>query len=218
MHKEGGPMNSPNAILKPTGDQLPGKPGSSAARTFFLWVVIGLAFVVITAFYFLRRLNRLELQVAGLGKQAEQTNQSLRQIAEKSDVALHHASQAEANAQQAAQLRDQAETAKAKSEEEAEVAKQQAQVARNDATLAQQKAEEYRKQREEELNRLQTALSQIADTRRTAMGLIMTLLIAVGPERGQVGFSSLRCTQITLPAFFRSPANWYAGPTAAQAQ
>ena len=168
-------MNSPNAILKPAGDQLPGKPGSSAARTFFLWVMIGLAFVVITAFYFLRRLNRLELQVAGLGKQAEQTNQSLRQIAEKSDVALRHASQAEANAQQAAQLRDQAETAKAKSEEEAEAAKQQAQVARNDATLAQQKAEEYRKQREEELNRLQTALSQIADTRRTAMGLIMTL-------------------------------------------
>ena len=168
-------MNSPNAILKPAGDQLPGKPGRSAARTSFLWVVIGLAFVVITAFYFLRRLNRLELQVAGLGKQAEQTNQSLQQIAEKSDVALRHASQAEANAQQAAQLRDQAETAKAKSEEEAEVAKQQAQVARNDATLAQQKAEEYRKQREEELNRLQTALSQIADTRRTAMGLIMTL-------------------------------------------
>ena len=168
-------MNSPNAILKPGGDQLPSKPGSSAARTFFLWVVIGLAFVVITAFYFLRRLNRLELQVAGLGKQAEQTNQSLQQIAEKSEVALRHASQAEANAQQAAQLRDQAETAKAKSEEEAEVAKQQAQVARNDATLAQQKAEEYRKQREEELNRLQTALSQIADTRRTAMGLIMTL-------------------------------------------
>ena len=168
-------MNSPNAILKPAGDQLPGKPVSSAARTPFLWVAIGLAFVVIAAFYFLRRLNRLELQVAGLGKQVEQTNQNLRQIAEKSDVALRHASQAEANAQQAAQLRDQAETAKAKSEEEAEVAKQQAQVARNDATLAQQKAEEYRKQREEELNRLQTALSQIADTRRTAMGLVMTL-------------------------------------------
>ena len=168
-------MNSPNVILKPPGDELPGKPGRSAARTSFLWVVIGLAFVVITAFYFLRRLNRLELQVAGLGKQAEQTNQSLQQIAEKSDVALRHASQAEANAQQAAQLRDQAEIAKAKSEEEAEVAKQQAQVARNDATLAQQKAEEYRKQREEELNRLQTALSQIADTRRTAMGLVMTL-------------------------------------------
>src|SRR5206468_12312316 len=132
-------------------------------------------FVVITAFYFLRRLNRLELQVAALGKQVEQTNQNLRQIAEKSDVALRQASQAEANAQQAAQLRDQAETAKAKSEEEAEVAKQQAQVARNDATLAQQKAEEYRKQREEALTRLQTALSQIADTRRTAMALIMTL-------------------------------------------
>src|SRR6266567_8565633 len=80
-------MNSPNAILKPAGDQLPGKPESSPARTFLLWLVIGLAFVVITAFYFLRRLNRLELQVAGLGKQAEQTNQSLRQIAEKSDVA-----------------------------------------------------------------------------------------------------------------------------------
>ena len=164
-------MNSPNAILKPAGDDLPGKPESSAARTSFLWVVIGLALVVIPAFYFLRRLNRLELQVAALGKQVEQTNQSLRQIAEKSDVALRHASQAETNAQQAAQLRDRAEKAQAKSEEEAEVAKQQAQTARNDATLAQQKAEEYRKQREEELNRLQTALSQIADTRRDSHGL-----------------------------------------------
>jgi len=76
MHKEGGPMNSPNAILKPAGDDLPGKPESSAARTSFLWVVIGLALVVIPAFYFLRRLNRLELQVAALGKQVEQTNQT----------------------------------------------------------------------------------------------------------------------------------------------
>lgn len=69
-------MNSPNAILKPAGDDLPGKPESSAARTSFLWVVIGLALVVIPAFYFLRRLNRLELQVAALGKQVEQTNQT----------------------------------------------------------------------------------------------------------------------------------------------
>src|SRR5579883_1145052 len=40
---------------------------------------------------------------------------------------------------------------------------------------AQQTAEQYRQQREEELTRLQKVLGQIAETRRTAMGLIMTL-------------------------------------------
>jgi outer membrane protein OmpA-like peptidoglycan-associated protein len=168
-------MNSPNAILKSVGEGSFGQPEGPAGRTSFLWVVIGLVIVGISGFYFLRRLNRLEIQVARLSKQIEQTNQGLQQIGEKSDEALHHASQAEANAQQAAQLRDQAEKAQAKSEEEAGVAKQQAQAARNEATLAQQKAEEYRKQREEELDRLQKVLNQIADTRRTAMGLIMTL-------------------------------------------
>ena len=38
-----------------------------------------------------------------------------------------------------------------------------------------QEAERIRKEREEELNRLQEALQKIAETRRTAMGLVMNL-------------------------------------------
>ena len=59
-------MDSPNTILKPARDELPGKPENSAARTSLLWVVIGLALVVIPAFYFLRRLNRLDAHHANV--------------------------------------------------------------------------------------------------------------------------------------------------------
>ncbi len=74
-----------------------------------------------------------------------------------------------------ATLRNQAEDARAKSENQAEQAQQRAAAAMQAETLAEQKAEQYRKQREEELTRLQQVLGQIAETRLTAMGLVMTL-------------------------------------------
>jgi outer membrane protein OmpA-like peptidoglycan-associated protein len=68
-----------------------------------------------------------------------------------------------------------AKQAQENSEAEAQLARQQAAAEQQRANQATQQAEEYRQQREAELAQLQQALSQIAETRRTAMGLVMTL-------------------------------------------
>jgi outer membrane protein OmpA-like peptidoglycan-associated protein len=134
----------------------------------FLGPMLGLAALVCLAAFTAWRLQRMDTTIA-------QLNLQVKQAEEKSDAALLHASRAEASAQQAATQRDQAEQAKAQSQQAAQAATQQAEAAQAQATKAQQEAQQYREQREADLARLQQALSQIAETRRTAMGLIMTL-------------------------------------------
>jgi outer membrane protein OmpA-like peptidoglycan-associated protein len=85
------------------------------------------------------------------------------------------ASQAAANAQAAAQQRDLAKQAQSNSEAQAQLARQQAAEEQQKADQATKQAEEYRQAREAELAQLQQALGQIAETRRSAMGLVMTL-------------------------------------------
>jgi outer membrane protein OmpA-like peptidoglycan-associated protein len=85
------------------------------------------------------------------------------------------ASQAAANAQVAAQERDLANQVAGSSEVQTQLAQQQAAAVQQQANQATQQAEEYRQEREAELAQLQQALGQIAETRRTAMGLVMTL-------------------------------------------
>jgi outer membrane protein OmpA-like peptidoglycan-associated protein len=55
------------------------------------------------------------------------------------------------------------------------VARQEATTAKETAAQAQAEAAAIRKKAEEEVNRLQAALGQIAETRRTALGLVMNL-------------------------------------------
>jgi outer membrane protein OmpA-like peptidoglycan-associated protein len=93
----------------------------------------------------------------------------------QSGAAIAQASQAQESASQAAQQRDQAQQARARSEEAAAQAQHQASVANQQATQAQQEATALRAERESELDRLQSVLSQIASTRKTASGLIVTL-------------------------------------------
>ncbi len=147
----------------------------SSNRKVVLFVLLILIVLAIPSYLFWTRLSQMNQQVAQLSRQVEQSNTELGAVAEKSNSALARASQAEQSALEAAQQRDRAEQAKAASEKQAQQALQQAQAAQQAATAAQQKAEEYRQAREAELDRLQQALGQIAETRRTAMGLVMTL-------------------------------------------
>jgi len=78
------------------------------------------------------------------------------------------------NAQTAAQQRDWRKQAQSDSEVQAQLARQQRRPSSKSRSST-QAAEEYRQAREAELAQLQQALGQIAETRRTAMGLIMTL-------------------------------------------
>jgi outer membrane protein OmpA-like peptidoglycan-associated protein len=148
--------------------------GSSHRKTLWIVVVI-LVLLAIPAYLFWNRLAQMSNQVSRLSRQVEQTNQAAGEAAEKSDSALLRATQAEQSAQQAAQQRDQAEIAKAASAQQAQQAQQQAQAAQQEAAAAQAQAEQYRKEREAQLNHLQKLLDQIASTRRTTTGLVMTL-------------------------------------------
>jgi outer membrane protein OmpA-like peptidoglycan-associated protein len=140
----------------------------------WIWALLVLALFAACGFLFYR-LHRLELHVNGLDGQLRAAGSRLTEVEGKSEDSLRRASAAEINAQQAARERDQAQKAQAESEKETQTAREQVRSAQSEAAQAQQKAEQLRKQREQELASLQQTLSQIAETRRTAMGLVMTL-------------------------------------------
>lgn len=149
--------------------------GSSNKSVILLLAGLGLLVVVIFSYLMLTRLDRVNREVNHLSGQVEQNNRKMADVSAKAASALDRASHAEQSALDAAGQRDQAEKAKAQFQQQAQQAQQQAQVAQQQAEQAQQKAEEYRKERQAELDRLQQALGQIATTRRTSMGLVMTL-------------------------------------------
>jgi outer membrane protein OmpA-like peptidoglycan-associated protein len=146
---------------------LPNARGS-ARSGFILLAVLVVAVLGILSYLTLSRLDRIDQEVSQLRTQVDESNMKADSASSKADSALGRASQAEQSAQQAANQRDQAEKAKTQFQQQAKQAQQQ-------AAEAQAKAEEYRKEREAELDRLQQALGQIASTRRTAIGLVMTL-------------------------------------------
>jgi outer membrane protein OmpA-like peptidoglycan-associated protein len=147
--------------------RLPNARGS--VRTgFILLAVLVVAVLGVLSYLTLSRLDRIDQEVSQLRTQVDESSMKADAASSKADSALGRASQAEQSAQTAANQRDQAEKAKTQFQQQAQQAQQQ-------AAEAQEKAEEYRKEREAELDRLQEALGQIASTRRTAMGLVMTL-------------------------------------------
>lgn len=164
-------LRNPNV---PTQPPPPGVENSPARKSLALGA-IALAVAIIVAIFLFYRLHQVGQQITKLSKQADIARQQMQQAMANSEAALREATQAETHAQQAAQQRDQAVKAEAQSAQVAQTARQQAQAAQSQAAQAQQKAAQYRQQREAELERLQNALGQIAETRRTAMGLIVTL-------------------------------------------
>lgn len=174
----------------------------SLLRTFLL-ITLGIAVLGILGYLFMNRLTELSEQVNAVNQQLEQAMKELEEVAEKSEAASTRASQAEENALEAAQGRLQAEAAQAAAEitavlareeteraqqdtqlaqEEMSLAQEQAQLAQEERSLAQEEAqrareeqERIRRERDEDLDRLHTAFNQIVETRRTALGLVMSL-------------------------------------------
>jgi outer membrane protein OmpA-like peptidoglycan-associated protein len=158
------------------GGQGPGdRPAKRSGKTGAILGAIAVALVVVLAYFSLRSFKRLEQQLAGLSQQTGELRREVQGAEQQSQASAQQASQAAASAQAAAQQRDQANQAQAKSDAEAQSALEQAAAAKQQASEAEQKSEEYRKQREAELARLQQVLGEIAETRRTALGLVMTL-------------------------------------------
>ena len=140
---------------------------------FGRWLLLAVA--VIGIFFFADAYQRLSSEVATLSRQNADLNARLSKVEEQSLAATERAAQAAQSAQAAARERDQAQEAQAQSQDDARQARQQAAAAQQAASEAQQKADRYRQERRAELARLQAALGQIAETRRTAFGLVTTL-------------------------------------------
>jgi len=137
--------------------------------------VIAILLSLVLGFVHLTSVRRLERDVTRLSQQTEGLSRQVERTREQSQMLAQQASQSAANAQAAAQERDLAKQAQSNSEVQAQLARQQAAAEQQRADHATRQAEEYRQAREAELAQLQEALGQIAETRRTAMGLVMTL-------------------------------------------
>ena len=122
-----------------------------------------------------RSVRRMDRRVAQLGQQVDRLNRRIGGAEQQSQSLAQQAAQAAASANAAAQQRDAAKQAEESSAAQAQSALQAAATAQDQAKQAEQKAEDFRKQHEEELQQLQQVLGQIAETHRTAVGLVMTL-------------------------------------------
>jgi outer membrane protein OmpA-like peptidoglycan-associated protein len=141
----------------------------------FLLLLLLLAGVAWFAYRTDRHLAGLERQAAALSAKAEEAAALARQAADR-------AANAEAAARIAAVGREAAETETAGARQEAETAaktaqtaQQEAASARETAAQAQAEADRIRRRAQAEVDRLEAALGQIAETRRTALGLVMNL-------------------------------------------
>ena len=173
-------MFGSNESLPPVIEPPPEKTRRPAL--LIILILAGCAFLEVPAYLLWNRTRRLEDKVSTLSDQAQELRGEVKLARAQSAAAAAQASQAQESAAQAAQQRDQALQARARSEDvavqaqhQASLATQQASQAQQQATQAQQEAATLRAERQAELDHLQTVLSQIASTRRTASGLIVTL-------------------------------------------
>ena len=124
-----------------------------------------------------------------MNTQLDSLEATVQRATEDAEAATERAVDAERSARVAATTRDQAEDDAEAAREQAANAVERATVANQRAAaadetslaaqeaarLARERAEEIRRVAEAEMNRLTEALGRIADTRRTALGLVMSL-------------------------------------------
>jgi outer membrane protein OmpA-like peptidoglycan-associated protein len=168
-------MDSPKAPLNPGKPLVEDASAKSRGKLALALAVIAIALSLLLGLAYLISARRLEGELARLSQQTEALNRQVERSRAQSQTSAQQASEAAANARAAAQQRDLAVEAQLNSEAQAELARQQAATEQQKADQATQQANAYRQQRESELQQLQQALGQIAETRRTAMGLVMTL-------------------------------------------
>ncbi len=152
-------------------------------KTPRLWT-IGLLVVLLAAlvvFVFLR-MQEVENRMAALGDdvgeardRAAQATRRAREAEEAAAAAGVLVGEAKERADDEAAARAAAEESRLAAESEADFAYQRADLAEDAARQAQAEADQIRAQRDAEMSRLQDALGQIADTQRTAVGLVMNL-------------------------------------------
>jgi outer membrane protein OmpA-like peptidoglycan-associated protein len=145
-------------------------------RTLFLTIlVLLLAGLGVVGYWIQQQVAAYERQLAVMAVKVDQAADLARQATDRA-TAAEEAARAAAEGRKLAQAesfdaQQQAETAR----QDADTARQEATSARETAAQAQAEAEQIRKRAEAEVSRLESALGQIAETRRTALGLVMNL-------------------------------------------
>jgi outer membrane protein OmpA-like peptidoglycan-associated protein len=145
-----------------------GRRGGVVAWTLAAVALLLLAGLGFLGFQIFERLESIENRVEALKEQAEAATAT-------SEAAFLEARHAEETAREAAEGRLLAEAEASQAKEESASAAQDAAAAREERDRAREEAERIRAEAEAELERLQEALSKIAETRRTALGLVMNL-------------------------------------------
>ena len=146
----------------------PRKTGRVLAAALVAVILLLLAGVAYLGVRVLDRLDAIEARVAEL-------NVETTAATDASKLALERADRAQAQARAAAEGRLLAEAETARAREHVEDAEARASSDRERADAAAAEAERIRKEAEAEMSRLEEALGNIADTRRTALGLVMNL-------------------------------------------
>ena len=142
--------------------------GGKADAALLIGLLVLLGLVAFVAYRAEKRMGAVERAVAALSVKTEDAAALAAQASDR-------ATAAETAARTAAELRQAAEAATARAREEADSARQEATTAKETAVSAQAEAEHVRKRAEAEVGRLEEALGQVAETRRTALGLVMNL-------------------------------------------
>ena len=168
-------MDSSREARKPDERGIGDTPGKPQGKLALALGVIAIALSLVLGIVYLISVRRLEREVSRLTEQTEGLSRLVSRAQVQSQTLAQQASQAAASAQAAAQQRDLAKQDQSNSEAQAQLARQQAAAEQEKASQATQQAEKYRQEREAELAQLQEALGQIAETHRTALGLVMTL-------------------------------------------
>lgn len=121
------------------------------------------------------RAARAEERAGAAELHAQNARQEADSAVAEAVSAEEQAARAQLDAQQEEEAREAAEAARVAAEERSVEARDEADRAREEARIANNEAQALRRKREQELARLESALSKIAETRRTAMGLAMSL-------------------------------------------
>src|SRR5687768_11835804 len=148
---------------------------SRALLLVALVLILCLGGLGVLTYRILQRTQSAEGQLAALSAKADRTAALAQQAIDKAGAA-DQAARAAAEGRQVAEVR--AEDARLEAEaarQEASAARQEATTAVESAAQARAEAERIRKRAEAERDRLEAALGQIAETRRTALGLVMNL-------------------------------------------
>lgn len=149
--------------------QAPSKASSKLLQNLHL-ILLGLSVVVLVvlAVLLFSRMNSIDGRLSELSQEWDKASEEISQSSQRSEQAINLARRAEQEANLAAVQRDSAERQR-------QLAEQETERERQHASEVQGELEKLKQEKEEQLRNLERDLSKIAETRRTALGLVLNL-------------------------------------------